>query len=285
MRRPTRLPTDTTATLFGLLTAIEPFTLVALAAPGARRGRRDHEVAVHALRPDPRSGAASLFGIRAPQGAPAIGVSLIGTGRRTAQASWERPPPSALIEGTTLHIDLVLDRRRGHQSRIRTQDLDGTQKVLEDAPGAGLVVDAMYCVLGIPVPGSTPSHRNVTLGLWSHRLLEALTAGGTLSWALAAAMHPASPADLRTPLSPEALVESGRRLEASWSWTGFHRLVIAGEVSAPDLLPDEAAWMDTTMFARWCDQSLPPAAAVESGLLRSGSEAAAGFCQVLRLLS
>ena len=77
------------------------------------------------------------------------------------------------------------------------------------------------------------------------------------------------------PPSPETVVTAMQRLADEAAWDDLRRAAAIGRMAAPDLDPDEAAWMDATMFARWMVDSFPSPARALGLLRRSGAHDAA----------
>jgi hypothetical protein len=53
------------------------------------------------------------------------------------------------------------------------------------------------------------------------------------------------------------LVEATVRSTDGFRWADMHARAASGAITVHELTTDEAAWMDTTMFARWVAGSMP----------------------------
>jgi hypothetical protein len=74
-------------------------------------------------------------------------------------------------------------------------------------------------------------------------------------------------------------------LAAGTTWARLWDLAVDGRFSVPEVGPDEVAWMDETLFARWVVESfVPPGTAVEALRARGAHHAAAGLGRVLALV-
>ncbi len=272
--------------LLDLVAAVGPWTLLAVLTPEGHGSSAPAELAVRGLDPDPRSGAATMFGVRAPAGTTAVAVGLVGAARPLGPpdgtGSSDDQPGGLPVDGTTLHLDLVLDRSGTHRCRIRSLTPDGRDRVVREEPGSGLVVDALHCVLGLPAPGDPPPCPGIGIGLWSHRLLEAVTGGALPTWDAAAALHPAWAGRAGAPPSPETLAEAGRRFDRNARWDDLRERAAAGDLVAPELSAEDAAWLDATTFGRWCTQSVPPPWLTERELRANGCGAVDGYLEVVR---
>lgn len=207
-------------------------------------------LAVHLrpLEPDDRCAAAALFGVRAEPSWCAAAVHLEGTGRdlHTGRASSERAVASLVV-----HRDgrcaSSLSVAGGAPERVSWNSA-------ADPPTTGvpegLFVDGLHRVLARPSPGVAPGPEQVVLVLWCVALSRAASEGRELTWADAVRLHPADPGPARLTPSPEMLTEATRRADEPVDWERLRRRALQSS-SAPDLSPDEVAWMDDTMFARW----------------------------------
>lgn len=275
-------------TALGIVRELDPFVLIALAPRG-----EEVEVSVRALPADDRCGAAMLLGLDAPPGATTVAASFVGSASDRHTGHGKRT-------GHGHRIDVAVDRGGRIASTLRPLRADGTPG--EDEPAAaatpeGLVVDALHRVLDLPSPGAPPALTELVTAMWSMCLTSHLPAEAAPTWAEVAALHPAgdeavgdglpSGDGAAVPPSPEALAAATRRLTADGTtWERLRRATAIGRFPAPELSPEEAAWMDHTMYARWYVQSYPSAEFVAARLRSCGATAAAsGVEQVARLLA
>lgn len=261
-----------------ILRGLDPFVLLAY-----RSGRGRGEVSVHQLVPDPRGGAAALFGIRAPVGSSVVGASFLGVERSTEDGA----------AGAEVRIDVTVGRGGVVRSTVRHAATGDPVRPMDDGgPTDGRVVDALHRVLGVPSPGGPPPLEELLTGLWMLQvapLIDRTPPGRGPGWADVAALHPEAPAGTRrpgaVPASAESLAEATVALTAGESWERLRRSAAAGRFDAPELDPADAAWMDTTLFARWMVESFPPTDRVLGALRSRGAHGAAdGIESVLRLL-
>jgi hypothetical protein len=267
--------------LLAILQRTEPHTLIAAGAtcdPG--------RVAVRALPPDPRCGAAALFGIRAPAGSCSVGASFVGRATLDGRAAGD------------VRVDVVVHRDGAVESTVGPAGPCGSGgaggAVAPPGPverGAdGRIVDALHRVLGLASPGRPPALDRLVVGLWMDRIVGGLADGARPTWARVAAVHPsliddADPAPPRVPPSPEVLAGLTGAVTAGASWGALRRSAVAGRLRVPELDPAEASWMDATLFARWTVESFPPPPVVLAALRDRGAvDAADRVRAALRLL-
>jgi hypothetical protein len=271
--------TDLAVAALGLLGHLDPGVLLALTpVPGG-----EVDVSVRAVAADHRCGGAGLFGITAPHGAAVAGCSFHA---RTDDDVDDHPHDDRDDEGHG--PDRRLDVLVAHDGRVLSQvhDPDGTVTALA-GPAAGVVVDALHRVLGLPSPGAPPPLETLVGALWIGDLLARVgpDPGDGPTWADAVRLHPCSVGPSVVLPSPEALAASTRTLVAEVSWERLRRAAASGRGAVPDLSPDEADWMDDTFFARWVLESFPPPG-VSVALLEAvgAAGAAAGVRSVLERL-
>lgn len=258
-----------------LLGVLRPFTESVIV--GFEPSEEHLDLHVAPIPPDPRAGAAGLFGIEAPPEWSAVGAAFPGRARD-------------LHTGDVLHdaatAAVVVTRGGDMASNLRT---DGVHPMMplelgDDGYGnaTGLVVDALHRILGLPCPGVPPAPLELALSMWSHELLGILVEAGTVSWAQAVAAHPGDPGGGSIGPSDEMLVEALIRLAEGFSWEHMHARAVAGRDPAGDLSTHEAAWMDTTLFSRWVLSSIASPHAIEGLLWSRGSgETAERFTRVM----
>lgn len=127
-------------------------------------------------------------------------------------------------------------------------------------PAGGVVIDALHRVLAIPVPGQAPPLIDLVAGMWFHQVMRLIDLGSDLGWAELAAAHlqpDRRPTPSLPPPSEEVVAASIRRLAEDASWEHLRTAAAIGRLTAPELDPHEADWMDATMFGRWMVDSFP----------------------------
>ncbi len=275
--------------LIDLVGRLEPCCLLADLGPcragTSPRGRR--ELAVRRLSPDPRCGAASMFGVTVPDHCCGVAVTMVGTlGTALGHLpidSTEHPSLSGRLD-TAVRLDLAVVRTGTTRVRVTEVGPDGPgATVLDDERGDGMLVDALHRVLGVATRGPAPSFAELVLGIWSRHLLLHLDRHGPISWRDAATLHPAAVQRGDTPPSAEVLASACARVRDDVDWERIRSDTAAGRCAAPELAAAEAAWMDAPMFGRWCVESYPPPSLAERQLRSSGSSALDGFREVIRL--
>ncbi len=255
------LAPDRIEAALGLLARLEPASLITLRPE--RSG--DLVVAVADLPPDPRCAGAGLFCLDAPAPCSLVGLSFTG----------DPAPPDG--DGP-VRVDAVVTTSGQVHSQIHRP---GREPSPVTGAAGGVVVDALHRVLGLPAPGEAPPLIAMVIGLWLHQVLP-LTAGGRRpSWAEVAAAHfgPAHGPDAGPgiggpgcpPPSEEVVAESMQELADEADWEDLRRAAAIGRMAAPELAPEEAGWMDTTMFARWMVDSFPSPDAVLTRLTDAGA--------------
>ncbi|UDY37025.1 hypothetical protein [Dermatobacter hominis] len=276
-RRATALPgvdTDLTPervdTVLALLAGLPPGTLVAIRPDGP-----DHVAfGLRELAPDPRCGGAGLFGLDAPDGSVVVGLSFEGVSE-PSDAPPRAPSDPPLDDVDPTRVDVLVTAQGQVHSRIHDH-VQPPPKVRR--PARGIVVDALHRTLGLPAPGDPPPLTELVARMWLHEVLRRWDGDAVPTWADAAVAHldPGGDEPLRgLPPSPEAVVASMQRLADEAAWDDLRRAAAIGRMAAPDLDPDEAAWMDATMFARWMVDSFPSPARALDLLRRAGAHDAA----------
>ena len=275
--------------LIDLVGRLEPCCLLADLGPCGtdRTPQGRQELAVRRLSPDPRGGAASMFGLTVPEHCRGVAVTMVGTlgsalGRRPVD-SIEHPSISGRLD-TAVRLDLAVARTGATRARVTERSGDGPGAVLiDDDHGDGMLVDALHRVLGVATRGPAPSFARLVLGMWSRHVLLHVEQHGSITWLDAAALHPAAVPTVRTPASPEVLATACATVREDIDWERIRTDTAAGRCAAPELAPGDAAWMDAPMFGRWCVESYPPPALCERALRVSRSSALEGFREVVRL--
>lgn len=246
---------------------------------------RHVDLHVKALPPDPRAGAAGLFGLRALPGWGAAGVAFGARARHMATG--------AVIDDEAYGA-VVVTRDGGVASRLVVgggvlgeddqQDRDGEDReeldrVIErdedrNAP-VGTLLDGLHRFLGLPSPGTPPHPIRLAAAVWAHQMLEVLLVEGALDWDEAIGLHPGDPGPGSALASDEMLLEATLRATEGFDWADLHSRASRGVRHAYGLSRREAAWMDTTMFARWVTGSLPDPRLVVHALRAHGCEGVA----------
>ncbi len=247
--------------VMGLLDNLDPYLLVVVLSGG----RDADDLAVRPIPADPRCGGAGLFGLTAPAGSLLVGASF-----------------PVQHEDTDALVDIIVTCTGTVRSRLREQG--GAPRELP-TPAGGVVVDALHRLLGLPAPGEPPPLAALYMGLWLHQLLPPALDGRQLTWAAAVDAYPDPPACGPVPPSVETLARSATDVVRTASWDGLRQATAIGRLHIPELAPEEAAWMDSTLFARWLVESFPPLEdALEVLVAQGASEVAAGVAAVARHL-
>jgi hypothetical protein len=241
---------------------------------GIEPGDGHVELHVAPLPHDERAGSAGLFGMRAGRRWCAVAVAVSGRAR-DARSLHVRGDARALVVvdrdgGIASHV--VVDHDRSDASWFEADD-DPTVGAEIGRPGspAGLTVDALHRMLGLPSPGEPPATPRVALAMWSQLLILHVLEHGVASWAQAVALHPGHPAHQGAEASIETVAEATLRTEGELDWHRMHRR--ACRHGGPgDLTANEVAWMDPTLFARWMLGSLPDAELAAQVLVAHGQE-------------
>jgi hypothetical protein len=207
---------------------------------------------------DPRAGAAGLIGLCADESWAAAGVAV--TGSAVTAGAWTAEDARAAV---------VVTRSGGMSSSISVGSAGPSSPAA--GPACGLVVDSLHRMLGLPSPGGPPDAAALGVAMWVDRVLGLALRDGGVDWAAAAALHPALTAPARVAPSVETMVELTVRSASVFDWTRLHQRSSTGTLRTADLDPQEAAWMDTTMFARWVLGSLPDVPAALAVLADQGA--------------
>ncbi len=149
-------------------------------------------------------------------------------------------------------------------------------RVIDEAPPAGLAVDALRRAFGLPTPPATFPIGELLTSMWLSGIINEAAAarprGRGLTMAAVARIHPALvllEAGGRR-VSAATLVEAAVALERVLSWADVRRMAQGGWF--PTQVDQElAGWMDDGILARWLISSFPPVA-----------ELAEEACRVLR---
>lgn len=171
--------------------------------------------------------AAYLLGFTAPPSWRVLGVVSHAWAGPLAPPGERQVRPSSHPDAFRVRVTALASRSGARASRLRRPD--GTVEDMSD--GEGLVPDLLSRALGLstPPPPVPPQH------LLAVRWLERLCAGVV--------------DDLPEPIPPQA------------GWQLLQRRLAADDSSWNDdyrLTPEDAAWMDTGMLARWTLSEHPP---------------------------
>lgn len=225
-------------------------------------------VGTGALRADPRCTGAAMFGLRAPSDAALVGLCF--SGRPTTDTVADRRRVDVVVTAAGVI------RAMAHDDGVRTPTA---------GEPSGVVVDALHRMLALPVPGGPPPLTDLVVGLWMAGIRSLVESSPSPTWAEIASLHPSAPgtgaAAAADPPTPAAVAASTCGLAADATWADLHHAAAIGRMTAPELDAAEAAWMDTTMFARWMVDSFPATRDVLQHLRRCGSDAAARCVEVV----
>ena len=199
-----------------------------------------------------------VAGFEAPEDWTVFGLRTTGRARHVDDPS---SPPRRVAS------TFLVDRDGREASVLRFDD-----EVLEPpGPAHGTVPDLCRRVLGLPTAPAPRTTAALWVAMWLDRLAGGSARGAPaphrgrprLSWAQAAALHPAVPADpspaRRAALADAASFVSIARRHASG--TAWHELRHAPQpLPVPEgALPvDIARWMDDGFFARWTVGAFAP---------------------------
>lgn len=264
--------------VLSVMAGLDDHTLIHVAPDGDAHAT----VGVRQIPHDPRCAGAGMFGLRAPEDATIVGLSF-----RARSGSTYFPHGQGGDAGRDrTRVEVVVSASGLIDARIHPSDAE-TFAVVE-APN-GVVVDALHRLMGRPVPGERPPLTALVAGMWMAEILRPPAGRTAPKWSEVAAAHdPMAEHDgvrLITPTTPEQVAEQMQQLVDEASWRDLHRAAAIGRMTTPELTAEEAAWMDTTMFARWMTDSFPaPAAAVAQLRRRGATDAADGIVATLALL-
>lgn len=147
--------------------------------------------------------------------------------------------------------------RSGHVESL----LATNERVVDTKEPQGWLVDACLRSLGLPTPECTVAPLSYPVALWLDRLMVALLTEPTtqpLSWPDAVRLCPVprrwrsiDPVDLGTTLG-----------STTRSWKTLRQAAAQGVYCPAGISADWAAWMDDSMFARWCMGTFPDIASL-----------------------
>ncbi len=234
-------------------------------------------VHVAPLPEDSRTPAAGLFGIYLPESWQAAGIIL--KGRATHPETQEILSVDALVRlvvtrsGETCS-QLFLDGTKPSQplscSLSKERRAVGPEEPIH--PAQGLLTDCLHRMLGLPSLGTAPCLAELVVGLWLNEVMQSAEGAEELTWEHAVALHPGEPGLGAVTPSLETIIEATLRAAEQLDWERMRRRAAMGEFHATALAPEEAEWMDATMFGRWVTSSIPDSAAVLRTLRQLGAE-------------
>lgn len=269
------LTAERVESVLAVMAGLPPGTMVAIQPDGPR-----HLLfGVREVPPDPRCGGAGLFCLDAPERSILVGLAFEGTsGPSRPPTDVPLDPPERSDDGETARVDVLVTADGQIHSRIHDHEQPPPE---ERRPARGILIDALHRSLGLPAPGEPPPLTELVARMWLHELLRRWDGHQVPTWADAAHAHedpggaPWSSEDRRAarglPPSPEAIAASMQRLADEADWDDLRRAAAIGRMAAPDLDPEEADWMDATMFARWMVDSFPPPLRAVGLLRRAGA--------------
>lgn len=158
------------------------------------------------------------------------------------------PPQRTHRSGT---IAIGVDRAASIASMLATED----EMVQTDEP-RGWLVDACLRSLGLATAPTDASPLAYPVAIWLDRLMVAILnapAGTPITWSDAVRLCPvprrwrsSDPVDLGLTLA-----------STTTSWSALRAATVQGRRSPAGVSPEQAAWMDDPMFARWCLGGFP----------------------------
>jgi hypothetical protein len=216
------------------------------------------DLVVRPLRHHP---ADELLGFTAPTSWSAFGVvargrTLAWPGAEPAPTGLSAPPP-----GSEVGVAHLVDRTGAALTRLA--DASGRHHELGEHT-MGLVPDLCRRVLGLPTDAPVESPLRYWAARWLGDVLD--LADRTLpgpGWASVAACHPAVAAVCELDaemgvVAADHLVAAAEALARAQPWSELHRAWSESTSGGhAGLTPDEVAWMDTGMLARWCLGLIP----------------------------
>lgn len=150
-----------------------------------------------------------------------------------------------------------------------------TEVMVSTLSAEGRVLDCCRRAFALSTPPAQEGIVELFIAAWLGRIFTAAggdTAGGdaadlegeAVEWPLLLKLHPLIEGEER--LSPSEVGEQARELCLKGSWGRLRRAVEIGEMPHSSITSEAAAWMDDSMFARWCLASFPDSAELEDRL-------------------
>ena len=229
---------------------------------------------------DSRTPGAGLFGMYLPDSWQAVGILL--SGRATHPETQEVLSIDARVRvvvtrsGETC-TQLFIDGNMLTEPLGNTLSEQPLPESTEDPihPAQGLLTDCLPRMLGLPSLGVAPCLGDLVVGLWLNDLLHRAMSLDDLDWDSAVALHPGEPGEPGLgPVAPsiETITEATFRAAGQLNWERMRQRAAIGEFQATALAPEEAEWMDATMFGRWVTSAIPDPDAVLRTLRRLGAD-------------
>lgn len=253
---------------------------------GFARGAHPLPVQFRPLVPDDRCATGSLFGFDAPTEWDVTGVVLTGIGRCIDDRSTVRGTVTSAVVvdragQVAEHVESEQPlRRRDAATPPRLHPLERSR-----SGPHGLAVDTLLRTFGLPAAGEAPPAEHLGITMWTMAVAAALCEG-PVTWRRIVEVHPASPMHPGAHFVPVAtmLARTLGEYSAALSWERIHTRASTGESLPLDLGAREAAWMDSTMYARWVLTSMPSPCAVLDAVSQSDELTGRRFREVLDLV-
>jgi hypothetical protein len=218
--------------------------LVDLAAHGMPAGPGEQPDAVTLTALDGPDPVAALLGLRAPTELWAVG--FVSAARAFPTDHHAEPTEGAVVhlvarDGTALTLLAAPD----HTRRLVGPSTE---------PQTGRVPDLCRRVLGLPTAPPPCGLGPHFVDLWLARVVHAALGRPSLTWAEAAALHPATDwVGLRTSApSPADLVRATAEVDDPQLWETYRSVCQRGGRTPWDCLDEDGlAWLDAGSFARW----------------------------------
>lgn len=152
-----------------------------------------------------------------------------------------------------------------------------TEVLVSTLSAEGRVLDSCRRAFGLSTPPAQEGIVELFIAAWLGRIFR--VAGGDASdirdtaddlggeavdWPLLLKLHPLIEGEYG--LSPREVGAQARELCRKGSWSRLRRAVETGEMPHSSITAEAAAWMDDSMFARWCLASFPCSAELEGRL-------------------
>lgn len=186
-----------------------------------------------------------LLGFTAPHDWHALGMATAGWAYRSDQ----RCHPDR--ERSRVHVATLVSRTREVAHRVHVEGDDQLSRRLSDEAPTGEQIDLLRLALSLdtdPPPCESAAY-------WTIQWLTAVgstEAAALRHWDDVARLHPARQLLDRDPCEAGGeFVDVVRAFQRAASWATMRRLASEGLLPIPDLLPDDASWLDDGAFARF----------------------------------
>lgn len=211
-------------------------------------------VSLHIPEKAPEDVVETLFGFVAPPSWD--GLIVVAHGRAYCEGEVE----------DHVTIGYGLGRRGEEVSVLRRK----TEVMVSTLSAEGRVLDCCRRAFALSTPPAQEGIVELFTAAWLGRIFKA--AGGdaadlegeAVDWSLLLELHPLI--EREECLSPGEVGEQARELCLKGSWGRLRRAVETGEMPHSSITSEAAAWMDDSMFARWCLASFPDSAELEDRL-------------------